>query len=696
MKVFYIPLILMLVCIGNFVNAQSPNWQWAETINEIDGNPVLCTDAHGNCFFGGGFSYPPDLLLVKCDSSGRTIWDQYDIPLVEGEVNSVCTDAKGNCYVTGGDDTGGFVMKYDSLGKIVWSQSIGGAGVSADANGNCYITGSSSGFILKLDASGKVVWAKTANGGYGSYATGVVADAKGNSWITGLFLDSINFGGIILTNDDFGLASFVVKYDTGGNVLWAISRSDNLYNFGGPDVSVGNYGNPAISLDTNGNVYVVGNFLNTNLIFGNDTLVDYGAPNFYIVKYDPFGNPVWARSAPAYTINLSSAIITDAIGNSYIAGFFTSDITLGNTILSGQGQPFFVAKYNSSGQVLWAKSVAGTGLQIGYSSNIGIGIDEGGNAYVAGYAPYDTLMFDSIVLNPPANGAGIFVAKLSNALYNQITGNFCSGGTYNFDGRLLDTPGVYNDTLTDIFGNDSIVMLNLIKYHPVYDTVYANICTGGSYPFNGANLTQPGIYNAFLTSGSGCDSSVNLHLTINQPLEVSFSWDSMVAAGLLEVNYYGGDTSICESEFLLPLFGGNPPGGSYSGTYVADNHLNTNFYNVNSDTVTYTVTLYGCTASASDILQLNVCEGVTNFNLADGISLYPNPTGNELTLQSSVFTASNISPVLYDITGKLIAGSYTRQGNKFIYNTTGLAAGVYFIKVRVDGNEVVKRFVKVE
>ena len=86
MKVLYTPLILVLVCIGNLVNAQAPNWQWAETINSIGGGPVICTDAHGNCFFGGGFSYPPDLILVKCDSSGKSIWEETEIPFMEAKL----------------------------------------------------------------------------------------------------------------------------------------------------------------------------------------------------------------------------------------------------------------------------------------------------------------------------------------------------------------------------------------------------------------------------------------------------------------------------------------------------------------------------------------------------------------------------------------------------------------------------------
>ena len=346
-------------------------------------------------------------------------------------------------------------------------------------------------FTVKFDTSGKAVWAKSGTGGYSGSATGIVADAKGNSWITGLFSDSINFEGTVLTNNDGG--SFVVKYDTSGNVLWASSRDASIYNYGDPDISSNGSGTPAISADTNGNVYVTGTFENPKLIFGNDTLVNYGFSNFYIVKYDPFGNPVWARSAPAYSGNVCNAIKTDVTGNSYIAGYFTYNITLGNKALTGQEQTFFVAKYNSSGEVLWAKSATGIndGSGINYILGSGIGVDAVGNVYIDGYLPFDTMMFDSIILPPASNDAGIFIAKLSNTLFTQITGNFCSGGAYYFNGGLLDTPGTYTDTLTDVYGNDSIIILNLIKYHPVYDTVYTNICAGGSYPFNGTNLTQP-------------------------------------------------------------------------------------------------------------------------------------------------------------------------------------------------------------
>lgn len=62
----------------------------------------------------------------------------------------------------------------------------------------------------------------------------------------------------------------------------------------GPDV-----GATSVTTDIFGNVYVIGFFNSSTIIFGTDTLVNpfpsYGG--IYLVKYDSFGNVLWAKCA---------------------------------------------------------------------------------------------------------------------------------------------------------------------------------------------------------------------------------------------------------------------------------------------------------------------------------------------------------------------------------------------------------------
>ena len=71
------------------------------------------------------------------------------------------------------------------------------------------------------------------------------------------------------------------------------------------------------------------------------------------------GNIIWAKSAGGTGNDFSNGITTDASGNIYMTGSFgSSSITFGSNILINAGVNYsdiFIVKYDSSGNVLWAK-----------------------------------------------------------------------------------------------------------------------------------------------------------------------------------------------------------------------------------------------------------------------------------------------------------------------------------------------------
>jgi len=90
----------------------------------------------------------------------------------------------------------------------------------------------------------------------------------------------------------------------------------------------------------------------------------------------------------------------------------------------------------------------------------------------------------------------------------------CAGSTYNFNGTMLSTEGIYTDTLTAVGGCDSVVILGLYINPPLTSNNSVSICEGESYSFNGTNLTQSGIYVDSMTNANGCDSLVILELSV--------------------------------------------------------------------------------------------------------------------------------------------------------------------------------------
>jgi len=97
----------------------------------------------------------------------------------------------------------------------------------------------------------------------------------------------------------------------------------------------------------------------------------------------------------------------------------------------------------------------------------------------------------------------------------RIAETICQGGIYNFHGVDLTTAGIYYNTQQDIVGCDSVIELTL-TVNPVYTTpLTAEICQGDSYNFNGEILMETGVYYDTLQTVHNCDSVIVLTLTVN-------------------------------------------------------------------------------------------------------------------------------------------------------------------------------------
>ncbi|MEE0900284.1 MAG: gliding motility-associated C-terminal domain-containing protein [Bacteroidales bacterium] len=150
---------------------------------------------------------------------------------------------------------------------------------------------------------------------------------------------------------------------------------------------------------------------------------------------------------------------------------------------------------------------------------------------------YDTLIVDSICKGSTytLNGfevseAGYYTQNLTSIkgcdsivnlnlstvdFIDTIYADICEGQTYNQNNFNENTTGIYVDSLQAFWGCDSVIVLNL-TVHPIYnDTIYAETCDNVPYTQNGFYADTTGIYTQYLESYWGCDSIVNLNLTVH-------------------------------------------------------------------------------------------------------------------------------------------------------------------------------------
>lgn len=114
-------------------------------------------------------------------------------------------------------------------------------------------------------------------------------------------------------------------------------------------------------------------------------------------------------------------------------------------------------------------------------------------------------------------GCDSIVALILNLIPNATTDiqtTICGGHTYEFAGEEISTSGVYIDTLSTENGCDSIVTLYLTVNTSYEVELYDTITEGESYVFGGQIIETDGVYTDTLYSITNCDSVVVLHLTV--------------------------------------------------------------------------------------------------------------------------------------------------------------------------------------
>jgi hypothetical protein len=105
--------------------------------------------------------------------------------------------------------------------------------------------------------------------------------------------------------------------------------------------------------DASGNAYLAGRFQGT-ATFGSNTLVSAGPADMFVSKYDSEGQVLWARRISTYPAFFWEpfGFAVDTAGNAYLAARASGTADFGSVILSNSAA--FLAKYDPAGTLLWA------------------------------------------------------------------------------------------------------------------------------------------------------------------------------------------------------------------------------------------------------------------------------------------------------------------------------------------------------
>jgi uncharacterized protein (DUF2249 family) len=437
----------------------------------------ITVDASGNSyiagFFNGTVDFDPgagilnlvsaggsDVFIAKYDPAGAYVWARKIGGTASESLGGMGIDISGNMYITGmfggtvdfdpGVSTQNlistgssdiYLAKYNPGGDYIWANRIGGtSGENANAmivepTGDCYMTGnfaltvdfdpgagtqnltsvgtSADIFLAKYNTSGTYVYARATGGAGVDVGHAVALDAGANIHIGGVFHSTADF------DPGAGIANLFAGTTTSAFLLNLTAAGDYV-----SAILMGGYNNPvlpdhgrAVKTDASGNIYSTGTFSGTvdfDPGAGIQYLTAVGNPDIFLVKYDVFGNYVWAKSIGGAAVKNALALVLDAAGNVYIAGSFTGTVDFNpgaavQNLVSSGSTDIFIAKYDASGNYVWAFRVGGTGNDQAQ----GLAIDATNNIYVTG-SYSNTADFDpgaGIQNLTSAGTADIFLAK---------------------------------------------------------------------------------------------------------------------------------------------------------------------------------------------------------------------------------------------------------------------------------------------
>ena len=477
----------------------------------------------------------------------------------------------------------------------------------------------------------------------------------------------------------------------------------------GPIMTSGNQ----IVVDNSGNTYVAGHFFGATDFdpTSGNSLLDGGTDvDGFITKYDNHGNFLWAKQIICNNTILIRDISKDASNNIIITGHFSGSITFdinqsNSTLISLGYNDNFIAKYNSSGTLLWAKQISGSSDEDSYS----VVCDNLGNIYSTGQFQ-GTVDFDpnlgisnltanggnpqlnSFILKLNSNGEFVwvksFVGSVNYSFSSVCNTNgdiFISGGftgTVDFDPSSNTnnlTSGSYSDFyICKLTSNGLFVwakQMNMSQQAYIYSMkldVNGNLLLSGGFkgtidfdPGNGTNaLTSNGNYDIFAQK---LDENGNL-IWVKQIGGTGSDFCNSMTINNLGNIYLGGDfdgtvdfdpsaanfdiTSQSKDMFLLKL--------TSQGDFEWAEKLGGSQYEE--------ISSISMIPTDNDIIYLTgYFAGSIDMNNGPGQLLINSTNGG-----SSLFTAKLIpcSPFTATVSANA-CGSYTWNGNNQTYNSSG-------------------------
>ncbi|OFY47783.1 MAG: hypothetical protein A2W85_13345 [Bacteroidetes bacterium GWF2_41_31] len=477
MRHIYILIIIVCFHINNLYGQQDITWidiyggtGWdgsSEVQQTIDDGYIFIGWTHSNDINVSGNNGERDVWVVKLTSQREIEW-QKCIGGSDWEHGSKIFYLNDTSYMVlattksnDGDVTGnhgdydGWLIKLDLDGNILWQSCYGGEQseyfqdicqtndggylvvgssrsnyINGTATGN---NGSSDSWIMKLDSLGSIEWYKVYGGYHEDVMNNVMEANDGGYLVAGTTYS--NDGDV--TGFKGGTDCWILKLDATGNIEWNKC-------FGGSD---NDYSSDIIRKGNDG--YIVAAYTGSE---DGDITNNNGGYDLWVFEIDNLGNIEWQKCYGGSLTDQPVKIRLTIDGNLIITGnTWSNDGDVSG--LHGQVD-IWILKIDSQHDIMWQKCIGGWGddrssdvLETEENIYTIIGIT---NSYEGdipfNYGDKDICLFE--------------IFDNCSTSYDTIYPVVCDSYISPSGKKFLDS-GIFYDTLNNMLGCDSIIMINL-------------------------------------------------------------------------------------------------------------------------------------------------------------------------------------------------------------------------------------------
>lgn len=414
-----------------------------------------------------------------------------------------------------------------------------------------------------------------------------------------------------------------------------------------------------------------------SIVIAEPALIDTALSQSVCPSDSVFVGGAWQTTPGVYTDTLTASNGCDSLQHTTLIHFANNTssqsftICPGDSVFAEGAWQLQAGNYSDTlSSMMGCDSVITTSISLiaGLNSNASLTICPNDSAFLGG--AYQTVAgnYTDTVLSAAGCDSVVTTAlSIGNTSTSSQNISICQGDSIWLQGDYQNTAGTYIDSLATSLGCDSVVTVTLAIDNNSSNTITETACFSYTVPSGNATYTSSGTYSDTLSNILGCDSIIDIQLSINtvDVGVISSPTDLTATATNATFQWYNCDNgfqilTLETSHILIP---------SSNGQYAV------------------VVTQNGCVDTSSCITVTGV--GIDMLSLDQQITLHPNPTGGIFKVSYENVASIQKLQVMNALMQEVL--TLNADPTSTTIDLSDYENGVYFVRVICDEGILTKR-----